>query len=412
VQGVALTIGAVLGSGVLVLPVFAADLAGPASIISWSLMGLLTVPLVITLGGLAKKCPEAGGIAAYAQLAFGRQAGTVTGWLFLGTVPVAAPIAALIGANYIGVYLSLSPGGVVFTAALMLAMALLCNYRGISLSGKVQLAVVSVIAMILLVVIIAALPEVDRDNFAPFAPNGWLPVGEAMTILFWAFVGWEMIGHLAEEFADPERDIPLSLGISVVIVTSLYLLLALAIVGTGAYLGRDKVAALAVMVSQGWGKSAGMVVAVLGFAVCYGAIHTYVAGFSRLVYAQARLGDFPVFFSVLHPAFQTPHRVLLSLVPFFSFVLFVIHYFNANLAVIIQFPSAIFIALYIIGMASAIKLLGNSRNCRYCAIISFVACTIVYGFTGWSGLYPLILGTIGWYAGRKNGSAPPKRANN
>ncbi|WP_245867505.1 L-methionine/branched-chain amino acid exporter YjeH [Sporomusa silvacetica DSM 10669] len=407
VQGVALTIGAVLGSGVLVLPVFAADLAGPASMISWVLMGLLTIPLVITLGKLASKCPDAGGIAAYAQLAFGWRAGTVTGWLFLGTVPIAAPIAALIGANYIGVYLALSHGQIVFTAAFTLAMTLFFNYRGISLSGKVQLAIVSVIALILLAVIAAALPAVDRQQFTPFAPRGWIPVGEAMTLLFWAFVGWEMIGHLAEEFEDPARDIQLSLGVSVIIVNSLYLLLALTIIGTGSYLGQDKVAALAIMVSQGWGKSAGAVVAALGFAVCYGAIHTYVAGFSRLVYAQARQGAFPAFFSGLHPVFQTPHRVLWSLVPCFSFVLFVIHHFNVNLAAFIQFPSAIFIALYIIGMASAIKLLGKSENSRYCAIISFISCVIVYGFTGWAGLYPIILGTVGWYMGyRKEASLP------
>ena len=88
VQGVALTIGAVLGSGVLVLPVLAAQLAGPASLVSWLLMGLLAVPVVATIGNLASHWPEGGGIAAYALRSFGRRAGTATGWLFLGTIPI------------------------------------------------------------------------------------------------------------------------------------------------------------------------------------------------------------------------------------------------------------------------------------------------------------------------------------
>lgn len=401
VQGTALTVGAVLGSGVLVLPVLAAELAGPASMVSWILMGLLTVPLVIAMGNLAGRWPEAGGIAAYAQRAFGRRAGTVTGWLFLGTVPIGAPVAALIGAGYIGAYFSLTRGGVILIAALMLAMAVVFNYRGITLSGRVQLLVVSVIAIILLFIIASALPGVEKKAFIPFAPRGWAPVGVAMTVLFWAFVGWEMIGHLAEEFKNPGRDIQLSLGISLIVINLLYILLALVIVGTGAYLGEDRIAALAHMVYSSWGKGAGAVVSALGFIVCYGTIHTYVAGFSRLVFAQARQGDFPSFFSGLHPVYRTPHRVLLSLAPVFSVVLLVGYYHSLNLTVLIQLTSAIFIVLYIIGMASAVKLLRGAGISRGCAVISLAVCLIIFGFTGWLGLYPVLLGAAGWYVGHR-----------
>lgn len=357
--------------------------------------------MVITLGQLAGRWPDAGGIAAYAQRAFGRRAGTVTGWLFLGTVPVGAPVTALIGANYIGVYLSLTRLEIVLAAALMLAVAIFLNYRGINLSGKVQLLVVGVIAAILLFIIATALPDVEKQAFTPFAPGGWLPVGVAMTVLFWAFVGWEMIGHLAEEFKNPGRDIRLSLGISLVVINVLYLLLAFVIVGTESYLGEDKVAALAAMVFKNWGKPAGMVVAILGFIACYGTIHTYVAGFSRLVYAQARQGDFPLFFYKLHQLYLTPHRVLLALIPVFSLLLCASYCFDLDLAVLIQFTCAIFISIYIIGMAAAVKLLDKAGNNRYAAIISLGVCLIVFGFTGWSGLYPILLGALGWYVGRR-----------
>jgi amino acid efflux transporter len=406
-QGTALTVGAVLGSGVLVLPVLAAEMAGPASMISWILMGLLTVPLVTAMGQLAGRWPEAGGIAAYAQRAFGRRAGTITGWLFLGTVPIGAPVAALIGAGYIGAYFALSKGGIMLIAALMLAMAILFNYRGITLSGRVQLLVVSVIAVILLVIIASALPGVEKKAFIPFAPGGWAPVGAAMTVLFWAFVGWEMIGHLAEEFKNPGRDIQLSLGISLVVINLLYIMLAFVIVGTGAYLGEDRVAALAHMVYNSWGREAGAVVSVLGFIVCYGTIHTYVAGFSRLVYAQARQGDFPPFFSGLHPVFRTPHRVLLSLGLVFALVMLAGYRHSLNLTVLIQLTSAIFIALYIIGMASALKLLRGAGAGRFCAGVSLVVCLVVYGFTGWLGLYPLVLGAAGWYVGHRRSAGAP-----
>ncbi|GBF33878.1 amino acid permease [Desulfocucumis palustris] len=401
VQGVALTVGAVLGSGVLVLPVLAADLAGPASLLSWLIMGLLTVPLVITLGKLSSRHPDAGGIAAYARQAFGETASAVTGWLFLGTVPIGAPVAALIGANYLGAYLSLNAIEVFIVAAVTLLMAVLLNYRGISLSGRVQLLVVGLIALILLIIIATALPEVDKRAFTPFAPLGWIPVGVAMTVLFWAFVGWEMIGHLAEEFKNPGRDIQISLGVSLVIVNLLYILLAFVIIGTRSYLAEGKIAALTHMASRNMGEFSGAVVAILGFIACYGTIHTYVAGFSRLVFAQSRQGYFHVYFSDLHPVYHTPHRVLLSLLPVFFTVLLIYYGLSVSITVLIQFTSAIFIVLYIIAMASAVKLLKKAVFYRYCAVVSLMVCLGIYGFTGWSGLYPVILGAVGLYLGRR-----------
>ena len=400
-QGAAMTIGAVLGSGVFVLPVAAAALAGPASLVSWVLMGLLAIPLAMTLGALASTYPDAGGIAAYARRAFGPSAGTITGWLFLGTVPIGGPITALIGANYLGAFWSLTPLEINLLAAAMLFLALFFNYRGIELSGAVQVGVIATIALILSAAILAALPQVELKSFTPFAPEGWWSVGVAMTRLFWAFVGWEMIVHLAEEFKKPARDIPISLGVSIGIINILYLSLAFVTIGTLAYLGPGNTAALVNMVAKGWGPWAGTITAILGVIVCYGTIHTYVAGFSRLVYAQARQGDFPGFFAELHPRFQVPHRVMLVLFPIFLAVLVLNYWLQFDIGFLMQWPSSIFIALYIIGMGAAIKLLPAKGIGRYYAIISLLMCLGVYFFTGWVGLYPLALGLIGWFSYRK-----------
>ena len=412
VQGLALTTGAVLGSGILVLPVFAAQLAGPASLVSWLLMGMLTVPLVITLSQLAGRWPEAGGIAAYAQRAFGDPARAVTGWLFLGAVPIGAPVSVLIGANYLGSYLHLPKAAIFLIAALMLLMAIGFNWRGITLSGNVQLGVVGLIVAIVVLVISAAFPRVSGAAFTPFAPRGWLAVGTAMTILFWAFVGWEMIGHLAEEFKHPARDIRLSLAGSLVVINLLYLLLALVTVGSGSYRSQNNLAALATLVRQSWGGPAGAVVAVLGFIACYGSVHTYVAGFSRLVYAQARRGDFPGYYAKLHPRFLTPHRVLLSLIPLFLVVLAAAWIEPAAVAQLMRWTSAVFIAIYIVGMAAALKLFAKKPAKRRPALIGLLVCLVIYAFTGWAGLYPLALAGLGWRIAvvKTRQKAPPKVA--
>ncbi|MGE5484083.1 MAG: amino acid permease [Ignavibacteriales bacterium] len=399
-QGAALTTGSILGSGILVLPATAAVLAGPASLVSWVSMGLFAFPMALTLAALASRYPEAGGIAAYARRAFGPAAGTIAGWLFVGTVPVGGPVAALIGANYAGVLLSLSPLQVNLLAFFMLVLTLFFNYRGIELSGSVQVVVVSVIAVLLAASVFAAAAHVQAGAFTPFAPYGWRPVGVALTFLFWAFIGCEMTLHLAEEFKNPQRDIRISLVLSLVVIDVLYLAVAFVTIGTGAYQGPSGAAALARMVGESWGRWAEVVTAVLGFAVCYGTVHTYVAGFSRLVYAQARQGDFPAFFARLHPRFQTPYGAMLVLGPVFGLAISLNYLLGLNLNVLMQLPSATFILLYIVAMAAAFRLLPAGMG-RWLAGFSLVACAFVYLLTGCAGLYPLAIGVAGWLVGSR-----------
>ena len=400
-QGSAMTIGAVLGSGVLVLPSLAANMAGPISLISWGLMGVLTIPLVIVLAKLSTLYPSAGGIAAYARQAFGERAGRITGCLFLGTVPFGAPICALIGAYYLGHFFLLDAGGVTIIALSMLIIAVLANYRGIRFSGNVQALVVIGIAAALLASIIAAWPMVRKESFYPFAPNGWVPVGTVMTVLFWAFVGWEMICHLAEEFEHAKRDIKRSLCISLVVVNLLYLGLAYVTIGTGVYLEQENLTSLTGLLESGWGRLAGSIVALLGVAACYATIHTYMAGFSRLVYSEARAGNFPKWFGRLHVTYGTPYRVLIVLGPFSMMVLLTGLLLQLDMSILIQFPGSIFIALYIIAMAAGIKLLPPKSISYYCAWLACIVCIIIYLFSGWIGVYPPLLAGASWLFSRQ-----------
>ena len=101
IQGTALTIGAVLGCGILILPSVTADTAGPASLFVWVFMSFLSFLLVGTLARLVKIAPSAGGITVYVQLAFQKKAGAILGWIMLGSVPIGVPIIALTGAHYV-----------------------------------------------------------------------------------------------------------------------------------------------------------------------------------------------------------------------------------------------------------------------------------------------------------------------
>lgn len=397
VQGTALTIGAVLGSGILILPALTATVAGPASLISWVVMSILSLPLALTLGRLAAKLPHAGGIVAYARHAFGPVIGAATGWLFIGTVPMGVPIVSLVGANYLGNLMNWSHWEVTGVAAVILLTSLLMNARGIEVSGWIQVLIVCLIAGLLVVAIVTSAPTVHQTAFVPFHPHGWKPVGVAAVMIFWCYVGWEMIVHLAEEFRNPSRDVPLSMGLSTFVIAALYLGIAVVTVGTHSYGQNVGLAPLSLLMALGFGKVASALTAVLALIITFATAHTNIAGFSRMMYAQAREGDFPRVFAKLHEKYQTPVVALVGLAVVFSCVLLVNGCFEPNLGFLIQWPSVIFIALYLIAMASALVILPRRDAGWWMGGVALIVCIVIYAFSGWTCLYPVALFSIGCF---------------
>ena len=388
VRGSAVTIGGVLGAGILALPAVVAEMAGPASLISWILMGLFSLPIVIVIGMMSSESPDSGGMASYAQQAFGKFWGQVSGILVLGAMFFGMPITALIGANYIGSILGLSSFQVYMIAGALILIAVLLNYMGVELSGKVQVMVVSVILIILVFTVVSSIPQVKISSFVPFAPNGYAEVGKAMNLLFFAFMGWEMVAHLSEEFYNPKKDIPRSLGVGFILINLVYLSIAFVTIGSNVYKTSNSASAMIYLISNTWGNGAGSVIAVLGLIICYCAVHTYIAGISRLVYAEAREGNFPKVFVTLHHKYQSPSVALISFVPLFILILLLSYIFSWELKVFISIPSTAFLMVYIISMMACIKVL-PSRFGKVMAFISSVLCTVIFIFSGKIILYPL-----------------------
>jgi amino acid efflux transporter len=88
---VALYISSVLGAGILVIPGLAAQIAGPGSILAWSLLSLASYPFAYTFAGLSERNPESGGIYAFAKEAFGVRTSAVVAWLFVAWAIMGAP---------------------------------------------------------------------------------------------------------------------------------------------------------------------------------------------------------------------------------------------------------------------------------------------------------------------------------
>ena len=98
----------------------------------------------------------------------------------------------------------------------------------------------------------------DAGNFTPFLPHGWAGVGIAISLFVWAFAGWEAITHIAGEFKNPRRTIPLATAIAVVVVGAAYLALqfaTVAVLGAGGGSGVVPLIDLVAITMPGFGPA-------------------------------------------------------------------------------------------------------------------------------------------------------------
>ena len=170
-------VGAILGSGVLVLPAIAAKEAGPASLLAWAVLLVFCIPVAFSFAEMSRQQPDAGGIAHFVKRAFGRRASVVAGYLFYFSIPFGAPATAVIGGNYIAHAVGGGRETAVLAAAVILLAAFASNAVGIRVSSRMQLALMVLLVGLLVLAVVLAAPHAKGGKFPTLRParllGGW-----------------------------------------------------------------------------------------------------------------------------------------------------------------------------------------------------------------------------------------------
>ncbi|WP_025847394.1 APC family permease [Paenibacillus ehimensis] len=379
-QGVALYMGAVLGSGILILPGYTADAAGPAAVVSWLLLSLLSVPIAYTFARLALKYENYGGIATIVQQAFGARSGAVVGWFFFAWVATGQAVVGLTGASYIVTVFGLASEWLYGFAFLFLIAALAANLLGMRISGLVSLGLSGIVLILLVLTIAYSLPDIDAGHFRPFAPHGFTGIGQACVLIFWAFFGWESITHLVPEFRNPHRDVMRCTWASVFIIGAVYTLLSAVTIGTNTYGDIGTEAPLAALMNRALGLNAGLATVVVACIVCLGTLNVYLASSSRLGYALADEGKLPRWFAKTSRS-GTPYRSVFFL--FVTNTLTLAFSYAASFSVdrLILVPTTLGILVYIVASFACVKLLWNDKTGRLAALTASALCLAIAPFS-------------------------------
>jgi amino acid efflux transporter len=369
---------------VLLIPALAVQAAGPASVIAWGALLVLSAPLAWTFAVLGVRLPISGGVSAYVAAGFGDAAGAATGWLFLTAVLIGAPTVSLIGGYYVA---DLTGSGTPLAAAVGLtifAVVVIANALGLRLSSRLQLGLAGVLTAVIILGVAIALPSRATHNWAPFVPHGWWAVGTSANILVWLFVGWEAVAQLAGEFDRPARQLPRAMLIAFSTVTVLYAGLAVATVGVGA--ASNSKVPLADLIAVGLGGWSRPATAVLAVALTMGTMNVYLGSGAKLAGALAQSGSLPTWFAGdAHRSI--PRRPFAVLLPTGVIVLSALVAGLASPGSLVRATSACFVLVYIAATASAVKILRGKS--RVAAGASSALTLIVAAFSGWYLVVPI-----------------------
>ncbi|NUO90963.1 MAG: amino acid permease [Dermatophilaceae bacterium] len=393
-QGAALSVGAVLGTGVITLPALAAQAAGPASLVAWAALVVLSVPLASTFAALGARHPDGGGVSTYVRRAFGERAAGAVGWCFYFAVPVGAPPASMMAGGYVADAIG---GGRATTVGVGLALIVgtgLMNLAGLRFSGRVQLGLATVLALLMTATMAFALPHGSTDALTPFAPNGWGAVGTAAAVLVWGFAGWEAVASLAGDYRDPRRDVPRATAIAVAVVGVLYLgLSTTSVLVLGPAAGRSE-APLSDLMAIALGEQARVVTAVVAVLLTVGAMNAYFAGGSRLGAALARDGALPRWLAVGGGSGQVPRRSIALIMGLSTLSVAVSVALDLGLAPLMLLATGCFTLVYVLGTGAALRLLPRRSVGWWTALVAFASVVALLLANGAHALWALGLAAL------------------
>ena len=225
---VAISIGAMVGSGIFILPALAMELAGPGVVLAYLVAGLLVLPAALSKSEMATAMPEAGGTYVFIERAMGPLYGTVAGVGTWFSLSFKGALALVGGVPYLVLFFDLPVTPVALSLATVL---ILVNLLGAKQTGRLQVGIVAVMLVALAWFVFGSGGSVQSAQFEGFFDTGAGGILAATGFVFVSYAGVTKIASVAEEVEDPGRIIPLGILISLGFTTVLYVLIVAVVVG-------------------------------------------------------------------------------------------------------------------------------------------------------------------------------------
>ncbi len=342
-------IGVIIGTGIFVLTgVEAAKHSGPAVAISFVISAIACGLAALCYAEFASSVPVAGSAYTFSYASLGEFIAWIIGWDLVLEFSVGAAAVSIGWSQYFSSILQSfglslpdaiaggAKGHIDLPAGLIALLLTVIVATGVKLSSRFNLVVTTIKLAVVFFFIIFGLFFIKPANWSPFIPPAHLlpggssiwstPLLQILTgqgeqafgisgiitgaaVVFFAYIGFDIVATTAEETKKPQRDMPIGIIGSLVICTILYVAVSLIMTGIVPYSKLNSAAPMAVVfqsIGQSWAAGLVSLGAICGLTAV---IMILMLGQSRVFFAMSRDNLLPTWFAHVHPRFGTPYRI-------------------------------------------------------------------------------------------------------
>lgn len=308
---IAISIAGML-SGIFVLPGIAAAKTGSSIWLAFLIAATCILPAVLSKSELATSMPKSGGAYLYIERAFGPIFGTISGlglWMSL----ILKSSFSLIGFGaYLLVLININILYIKYIAIICLFLIMGINILGVKKVGRIQIIIVTISLISLICILLIGLPLINQDLLTPFISKGRNEFISTIAFVYIAYAGVTKITAIAGEVKYPNRNIPLGMLISLLIITAVYVLITYTLVGHIPIQDLENdIRPIYTLANLIGGELFGYIVAGIGVITLISMANSGVLTSSRFPFAMSRDKLLPDFLAKVHKNYLTPINTIL-----------------------------------------------------------------------------------------------------
>ena len=327
---VALGLGMILGTGIFVIVGEAIGKSGPAIVVSFVLVGITCIFSALSYAEMATAIPVAGSAYTYAYATLGEVIAWIIGWDLILEYGFAVAVVAVGWGGYVqSLFDSLfsihipnaiaqppGDGGTVNLPAVVLVLGVtLVLLRGARESTRFNAGMVLIKVAVLIFFIVVAATAFHAHNLHPFAPHGFNGTVDAAALIFFAYIGFDVVSTGGEEAKNPQRDLPIGIIGSLGIATVLYIVVGLVAVGAAPaskLAGQSAPLAIALQNGAGVGSWAVDILDVGALVAIASVVLALLYGQTRIMFAMCRDNLLPRSFARVSSERRVPYLIGLA----------------------------------------------------------------------------------------------------
>jgi basic amino acid/polyamine antiporter, APA family len=339
-------IGVIIGTGIFVLTgIAAATKAGPAVALSFVLAGVACALAALCYAEFASTVPVAGSAYTFSYAALGELVAWIIGWDLVLEFALGAAAVSVGWAQYFASVLPVpesisGEGSVNLVAGAIVLVLTAISIVGVKLSSRFNAVMVAIKLSVVLLFVAAGAVKIKAANWSPFIPPaaeapkaanaveagrplievlfgleplsyGVLGIGFGAAIVFFAFIGFDVVATTAEETRRPQRDMPIGILGSLAICTLLYVVVSMVLTGIVKYTELNTAAPMADALKAVGYDWIARLVSLGALAGLTTVILILLMGQSRVLFAMSRDRLLPAGLSAVHPRYGTPWKISL-----------------------------------------------------------------------------------------------------